>query len=145
MNLDLFLDRLNTMQRSISITTPVVMTVKRIYWGAPSGAISELPAIINTLSETERTLGMGARKESRYRVSVQMLVARATPEDDRNNRLATNFWFAAKHAFDADRTIGGTVTFATLLGANPTVPLLLQHGGQAYIGFDAFLDIQVFE
>lgn len=145
MNFDLFIDRLNTLQRSIGITLPVVMTVKRTYWGGPSGAISDLPAVINTLAEPDRSLGMGARREARYRVTVQLLVARATPEDERSSRIATAFWFAAKTAFDADRTIGGTVTHSILQGANPTVPVLLQHGGQAYIGFDALLDIQNIE
>lgn len=145
MNFDLFIDRLNALQRSISIMSPVAMTVKRTYWGAPSGAISDLPAVINTLSEPERTLGMGARREARYRVVVQILVARATPEDERSSRIATAFWFAAKAAFDADRTIGGTVMHAILQGANPTVPVLLQHGGQAYVGLDAVLEIDHIE
>ena len=145
MNFDLFIDRLNSLQRSISISSPVSMVVKRTYWGAPAGAISDLPAIINTLSEPERSLGMGARRESMYRVAVQILVARATPEDERSSRIATAFWFAAKAVFDADRTIGSTVTHAILQGANPTVPVLLQHGGQAYIGVDALLDIDHIE
>lgn len=145
MNIDLFIERLSVIQQAISIASPVTLTVKRSYWGGPVGAIGDLPAIINTLAEPDRTLGMGVRREARYRVTVQLLAARATPEDMRSSRIATAFWFAAKAAFDADRTIGGTVTHAALQGANPTVPVLLQHAGQAYIGFDAVLDIQNIE
>lgn len=141
MNIELFIDRLHALQRTIAIATPDAQVVKRCYWGAPSTALVDLPAIINTMTEMERTLGMGMRKESAYRITVQMLVARATPEDERSSRLATAFWFAAKNAFDNDRTIGGTVLISTLQGANPTVPVLLQHNGQAYVGVDAYLDI----
>lgn len=143
MNIDLFIERLQTLQNSISISTPHPVSVKRSYWGAPSTALGDIPAFINTLSDTDRALGMGARKEGRIRVTVQLLVARGTTEDERSSRIATSFWFATKQAFDNDRTIGGTVLFSTLQGASTTVPVLLQHGGQAYIGFDAFLDALV--
>ncbi len=142
MNFDLFLDKLNALEKTISITSPVAMQVKRVYWGAPSDAISDLPCIINALAEPDRTLGMANRREERYRINVQLLAARATPEDERSSRIATALWFAAKDVFDADPSIGGTVTFAVLRGANPTAPVLLQHGGQAYIGFDGFLEVQ---
>ncbi|MBT9176899.1 MAG: hypothetical protein DDT20_01224 [Firmicutes bacterium] len=141
MNLDLFLARLTALQQTIAITTPVVSAVKRSYWGSPAGAVTDLPCIINALTEPERTLGMGARREEKYRINVQLLAARATPEDERSSRIATNFWFSAKDVFDANPTVGGTVMYAILRGASPTVPVILQHGGQAYIGFDAFLDV----
>jgi len=143
MNIDQFIANLQTLQNSINIVAPHPTSVKRSYWGAPSAAISDMPAFINTLSDTERALGMGTRMEGRVRVTVQLLVARATTEDERSSRLATSLWFAAKQAFDNDRTIGGTVLFSTLQGASTTVPVLLQHGGQAYIGFDAYLDAMV--
>jgi len=139
LNFDLFLDRLFTLQRSITITSPVNLTVRRAYWGAPSENITDLPCFINTLSETERVLGMGTRREEQIRINMQLLAARARPEDERSSRIASAFWFAAKNVFDADTTIGGSVVFSTLQGANPTVPVLLQHSNTAYIGFDAVL------
>lgn len=142
MNFTQFLDRLNALQLTISITTPIAANVRHCYWGAPAGAIAHLPAIINDMAETERSVGMGMRGEARYRIGVQLLAARATPEDLRSSIIATQFWFAAKQVFDANPTISGSVTHAILRGANPTVPVLVQHGGQAYIGFDATLDIQ---
>lgn len=145
MNFDAFLTALNNIQRSIAITSPVSQTIRRTHWGPPAGTVNELPCIINIMSETDRTLGMARRRESVYRISVQALIARATPEDERSGRIATAFWFAAKTAFDSDSTIGGTVTHARLVGAHPTVPVILQHAGQAYIGFDATLEIQQVE
>jgi len=145
MNFDVFLDRLIALEKTIGITSPVAATVKRVYFGAPANSISDLPCVINTLAEPERTLGMAGRREERYRINIQLLVARAAPEDERSSRIAAAFWFAAKNAFDADTSIGGTVMFSTLRGANPTVPVILQHGGQAYIGFDAFLDVRSIE
>ncbi len=142
MNFDLFLDKLIALEKTISITSPITSTVKRVYFGGPADAITDLPCIINALAEPDRTLGMANRREERYRINVQLLAARATPEDERSSRVATAFWFAAKNVFDADPTISGTVMFAVLRGANPTVPVILQHGGQAYIGFDGYLEMQ---
>ena len=145
MNFDTFLDKLILLEKTISITSPITSTVKRVYFGAPPGAITDLPCVINALAEPERTLGMANRREEKYRINVQLLVARATSEDERSSRIAASFWFSAKTAFDANVTIGGTVMFSTLRGANPTVPVILQHGGQAYIGFDGFLEVQNIE
>jgi len=142
LNFDQFLDALFALERTISITSPVAMTVRRTYWGAPTDSITDLPCIINTLAETDRTLGMGTRREENFRIIIQFLAVRAMPEDERSSRIATAFWFAAKNAFDANTTISGTVTFSTLRGADSTVPVILQHGGLAYVGFDGFLEAQ---
>lgn len=145
MNFDAFLDNLIALEKTISINSPVTAKVKRAYFGAPADAITDLPCIINALAEPERTLGMGNRRAEKYRINIQLLAARATMEDERSSRIAAAFWFAAKNVFDADPSIGGTVMFSTLRGANPTVPVLLQHGGQAYIGFDGLLEVQNIE
>ena len=145
MNFDLFLDKLIALEKTISITSPVALQVRRAYFGAPADAITDLPCVINALAEPERTLGMAGRREEKYRINVQLLAARATSEDERSSRIAAAFWFSAKGVFDVDTTIGGTVMFSTLRGANPTVPVLLQHSGMAYIGFDGFLEVQNIE
>ena len=144
MNFDTFWSKLETLEKGIKITSPATLQVKRAYWGAPPQAITDLPCVINALSEPDRVLGFGTRDQA-LQVQVQLLVARATVEDTRSSLNATAFWFAAKDAFDADITLGGTVVFSTLKGGTPTVPVILQHGGQAYIGFDAVLQIQDFE
>lgn len=140
MNFDTFWTNLRALEEGIAITSPVAMTVKRAYWGAPPSALPDLPCVINALSEPDRALGFGSR-DQRLRVHVQLLAARIAVEDERSSRIATAFWFAAKNKFDLDLTIGGTVSLSALQGADPTVPVLLTHGGQAYIGFNAFLDI----
>lgn len=145
MNFDSFWIALKALEESVAITSPVTAQVKRAYWGAPAGQALDLPCAINALSEPERTLGLGNRREQRMQVRLQLLAARATPEDEQSSRIATAFWFAAKSKFDADTSIGGTVMFSTLRGADPTVPVILQHAGQGYIGFDAILEIQQIE
>lgn len=142
MTFQAFWAALQSLEQSIAITSPVAMQVKRAYWGAPTGQALDLPCVINALSEPERTIGLGGRRHERMTVTVQLLAARATPEDERSSIIATEFWQAAKGAFDADATIGGTVMHAVLRGGSPTVPVVLQHAGQAYIGFDAALEIQ---
>jgi len=140
-NFTTFQTNLTTLQNGIAITAPVALQVKRTYWGAPPVAITDLPCVINTLTESERDLGFGTR-DQKVTVSVQLLVAKALVEDTRSSLLATAFWFAAKNRFDSDLTIGGAVSLSRLLGAQPTVPVLLVVGGQAYVGFDAVLEIQ---
>ncbi|GEM_PF-4364503 len=141
MNFDTFLTKLSSLQKSISITSPTSQSVERVHWGAPPGTISDLPCVVNALTESERTLGFGSRDQN-FQINVQLWVARARVEDDRSGKIATAFWFAAKDAFDEDPTIDGSVSFSTLRGAVPTVPVILSHGGQAYVGFNAMLDIQ---
>lgn len=147
MNFNAFWSKLAALEKEIQITSPVKLAVANTYWGAPPKALSALPAVINALSETERTLGFGSR-DQRLRISVQLLAARATVEDERSSQIATALWFAAKDAFDGDTTIGGTVSLSTLRGGDPTVPVILTHAGQAYIGFNAYLeihDVEAFE
>ena len=141
MNFDSFYTKLEALEKSIKITSPTSTQVKRAYWGAPGKAIADLPCVVNALTETERTLGFGSRDQM-VRINVQLLATKSTVEDPRSSRTATALWFAAKDAFDRDTSIGGTVAWSTLRGADPTVPVILVHAGQAYIGFNAFLDIQ---
>ncbi len=144
MNFTTFWTNLETLEKTIAITSPATAQVKAAYWGATPQTINDLPCVINALSEPDRVLGFGSR-DQRGRISVQLLAARATPEDTRSSIIATAFWQAAKNAFDGDVTIGGAVSFSTLKGADPTVPVILTHAGQAYIGFNAYLDLHDFE
>src|SRR5690554_55398 len=144
MDFNTFWNNLRTLEKEISITSPVAKTVKNAYWGTPPKAVGSLPAVINTLSEADRTLGFGSR-DQRIQVNVQLLVAKATVEDERSCMIATAFWFASKDAFDKDYNLGGSVSMATLVGADPTVPVILVHAGQAYIGFNAVLTLQAVE
>jgi hypothetical protein len=139
-NFTTFKTNLETLQKTIAITTPATAKIQRVYWGAPGGSVTELPCIFNALVEPDRTLGFGSREQG-LRVSVQCLVQKATVEDEAAGLRATALWFAAKDAFDADYNLSGAVSFCTLKGGNPTVPVILQHAGEAYIGFDAVLEI----
>ncbi len=141
MNFTTFRTNLETLEKTIAITSPVAMQVKKAYWGAPQQEIADLPCVINALAEPERTIGFGSR-DQRLRVNVQLMVARATVENERSSLIATAFWFAAKDAFDKDITFSGAVSLSVLRGADPTVPVILTHGGQSYIGFNAVLEIQ---
>ncbi len=141
MNFTTFKTNLEALEKTISVTSPTTATVKRTYWGASAKAITDLPCMINALSETERTIGFGSR-DQRLRINVQLLVAKVGAEDDISSLLATALWFDAKDKFDSDITIGGTVSLSVLRGAEPTVPVILTHAGEAYIGFNAVLDIQ---
>lgn len=145
MEFNAFWTALQSLEKSISIKSPIRTRVKAAYWGAPSSkAIVDLPCVINTMSEPGRILGFGSRDQD-LRISVQLLAAKATVENDRSSVIATALWFAAKDVFDHDYTLGGNVSFTTLQGADQTVPVILGHAGQVYIGFNAVLEIRAFE
>lgn len=145
MNFTAFWNNLKALEESIAITSPVMKKVHIAYWGAPyQSQEPELPCFVNALSEPDRVIGFGNR-DQRFRISVQLLVAKATVEDPQSSMIATAFWFAAKDAFDYDITFGDTVNISVLKGSDPTVPVILQHGGAAYIGFNAILEIQSVE
>jgi hypothetical protein len=144
MNFTTFWQKLEALEKTIAITSPTTKQVKTAYWGATPQAITDLPCVINALSEPDRVLGFGSR-DQKLRINVQCLVAKATVEDARSSQIATAMWFAAKDKFDRDVTITNTVSFSTLKGTDPTVPVILTHAGQAYIGFSAILEIHDFE
>jgi hypothetical protein len=141
MNYSTFKTKLLAIETGISITSPTSMTIKRAYWGVPDGSIVELPTVINSMSETDRILGFGSRDQM-LRIVINAFVAKVQTENETSCDIATAFWFAMKDAFDGDHTITDTVSMATLRGAEPTVPVLLNYAGQAYIGINAYLDIQ---
>ncbi|MFA7462334.1 MAG: hypothetical protein WCY59_04215, partial [Anaerovoracaceae bacterium] len=70
MNFTNFWTDLQNLEKKIKITSPGTIKVKAVYWGAPPQAISDLPAIINALSESDRVLGFGSR-DQRLRINVQ--------------------------------------------------------------------------
>ncbi len=141
MNFSTFNTELQKLEKTIKITSPVTKQVQRVYWGAPPAVINDLPAIINTLTEPERVLGFGSRAQN-MRIIVQLLAAKARPEDTTAGEIATALWFAARDVFDKAYTISGTTSFATLQGADPTVPVILTHADMAYVGFNAYLIIK---
>jgi hypothetical protein len=138
-----FWTRLKALEKTIQVTSPYSAQVQDAFWGGPpqSTDVVDLPCVINSMTESGRDLGFGARDQD-LRISIQLLAAKIGIEDDRSGLLATAFWFAAKDAFDADQTIGSTVSLSVLRGGDPTVPVVLQHGGVGYIGFNAVLEIK---
>lgn len=143
MNFTAFWTALQTLEKSIAVTSPSAKQVKAAYWGGPSQAFAppDFPCVINSLSESERVLGFGSRNQN-LRINVQMLVSDATIDDPAASMLATAMWFATLDKFDANQTLDGTVALSVLKGQDPTVPVILQWAGQTYIGFSAVLDVQ---
>ena len=135
-----FLKQLEIITKTIKIGKPVNLQVKRLYWGAPTQTIADLPAVIATMTEPERTLGFGSREQI-IRVNLQLMVGKSMPDNSTLAEAATVLWFAAKRVFDKNTSINGTVEWSTLRGADPTVPVILQHSGYTYIGFNSYLDI----
>lgn len=140
MNFTTFKTKLETLLKSIAITAPVAAQIKNAHLGALPNALS-LPTARWDLTDNQRQIGFGSR-DQRYSVNIQVLISEMGAEDQHSSLKAFNFWSAAKDKFDADITIGGTVSLSVLQGGVPTVPVIIEHGGKAYIGFTAVLDIQ---
>jgi len=143
-----FWKALQNLEKSISIDSPTKISIKRAYWGAPQNELNELPCAINVMSEPDRSVGFGGGRNQKLQIHIHVAVAKASVENEHSSMTTTALWFAAKDAFDRDRTIGGTVSLSLLRGGGsnvapqPVAPVILQHGGQAYIGFSAVLDVQ---
>ncbi|MDD2252675.1 MAG: hypothetical protein PHQ10_06910 [Dehalococcoidales bacterium] len=144
MDFSTFKTNLGTLVKAVKITTPATVQINRFFWGAPTQAVTDLPAVIGALTESERTLGFGSR-EQMVRINLQVMVAKASPDNTKNADIATALWFAFKDTFDKSATVNGAVAWSTLRGGDPTVPVILTHAGQAYIGFNSYLDIQDYE
>lgn len=142
MNFALFLEKLEELEKTIAITSPVNSRVRAVYTGAPGETLTTLPCVINTFSETQRDVGFGGRDETLL-VNIQLMATRSPNVNA--SMAAAALWFAAKDVFDADRTIGGTVAVSTLRSSDPGFPVLLTHGGATYIGFSAVLEVRVAE
>lgn len=136
------LDRIVAIQQSLSITSPVALSIKRAYkYVPPQEAALDLPCWQNSWTMVSETRGFGSR-EQLYTVNMQLLVADA--DQDRAADIATAFHVALVDALDNDRTLGGTVTRQDLRGGNPTL-VVFERSGNVYLGLNLFLDLVMYE
>lgn len=140
--LRLALDRITEIQKAISIDDPMRVDIQAAYKLVPPASVQlpDLPCFLNTWT----LVGMETNPEMRtlrYQVSMQCVVARATVEDDISADIATALFEQALDDFGHDIALAGTVTIAIMRGGDPT--LVIIERGQAYIGWQAILDIQI--
>jgi hypothetical protein len=140
------LDKLVTLEKSLSITSPMALSVKDAYKYIPpqTHTLIELPVWMNTWRLNEMSWLPGNQRMSSYSVNMRLAAISATVEQDRGADIATSFWEALIKALRNDVKLGGTIDQHKLRSEGPTL-VVLEFAGKAYIGLDVWLDIDVIE
>lgn len=137
--------QIQTIEAALAITAPLALSVKRAYKFIPhqSSALPDLPCFMNDFTHIG-TVVMESGRELQYRVGVTFAAGEATLEDDYSADIAAAFWQQALDIFGTKVDLGNTVTMALLRGDDPTLAII-ERGGYAYVGWNAFLDISIVE
>lgn len=139
------MDRIVEIEEGLTVETPSTYAVKKVYRSFLDPQY-ELPG--PRVFQNEWTFmpidpsRMMSLREIKYAVRLQFLAAEAIADSQNAVLIAEAFWEATLAAFCQDVGLAGTATRALLRGAEPTVGLI-QRAGKAYIGFEAFLDVEI--
>ena len=140
------LDKLVTLEKGLSITSPTALSVKDAYKYIPpqTHTLIELPVWMNAWRLNEMSWLPGNQRMSSYSVNMRLAATSATVEQDRGADTATSFWEALIKALRNDVKLGGTIDQHKLRSEGPTL-VVLEFAGKSYIGLDVWLDIDVIE
>lgn len=134
------------LQASVAITRPSNMQVRKAWpvGPPPDAALVDLPAWTNefTFTGEDRDLSLRLQRGT-YRM--QLHIQQYQPTSD--HRVAHAFVDAVIAAFDAHQKLtdaagAQTIGVQAIRGGNPTVTRL-ERGGQAYLGIDLYLDVEL--
>jgi hypothetical protein len=141
-------------EQGLSITDPANISVKRVYKYQPRQGhqITDMPCFTHNWSFTEllpRELSLHWRN---YTVRMQFFCAKAGADDERNYDVATAFWEVTLDTYTylvenpavdiGGISLGGLVLKASLRGGEAGIDTLTW-AEQPYIGWEAFLDVQI--
>lgn len=142
-NIRAALDKLILLQAGLSISSPASIAVKKAYKYVPDRNISlpDTPCWMNTFTHVRRERHHGQRDDF-YIVNCRLAVNDA--DLDRAADIATAFHEAFADALDGNVTLNGTVVVANLRGGDPTL-VLVDWGGQSYVGLNEFVDLEIIE
>jgi hypothetical protein len=140
------LDKLVTLEKGLSITSPVNLSVKDAHKYIPPQThnVVETPVWMNAWRLNEMSWLPGNQRMSSYSINMRLAAISATVEQDRGADIATSFWEALIKALRNDVNLGGTIDQHKLRSEGPTL-VVLEFAGKAYIGLDVWLDIDVIE
>jgi hypothetical protein len=149
------LSELLVIERSLVITDPVNMSVKRVWNYSPpvSVALPDVPAFTNAWTMQDYTrptflvgsqAGAGSSRNQQYAIHMQFYAGLVSAEADRLADIATAFHVAFMDALDAAGNLNGTVMGAVPRGGDPTLGLL-ERGGKPYVGLDLYLDVLLYD
>lgn len=145
MNIADVIDAVAAVQLGISIDDPAMEMRAAFAYVPDAKAALPIPAWVNSWSMPSHSAQFSNRSVI-YTVHMQLFAVPAAVEQERAMRVCSLFHEQVLLAFeDLDNsTLGATVSIHTLRGNDPTMGRL-EHGGQAYIGLDYLLDVQMQE
>lgn len=139
------LDRIVEIESGLVITEPIPATVTKAYryFLDPQSSLPGPRVFQNewTMQPIDPARMMTLR-ELTFVVRMQFIAGPSLPDAERTIDIGTSFFEAALAAFCGDVSLNGTATRALLRGEEPTLGLITR-GGATYIGWEAFLDIQI--
>jgi hypothetical protein len=138
------LDGLVAVQAAVAVTAPRALAVRRVYRFHPvPGMAIEAPCFANEVSATAWDPVWGSPVALRLTVHTRLFVARVgAGDDDLLADLVAALVDDYLRRLDADPTLGGqALAIENVRGHTPTLPLLLEHGGQGYLGAVLYVDV----
>lgn len=132
--------------QDLAITAPVQTSIKKAYryFLPPSKAIADLPCAMVTFEQRPVVFGP-ALLHKPYTFRIVIYADKA--ESDTGPEKAANFMdaFVSKLAESSETIrLGGTVSLIqNLRGQTPETLGIQERGGNAYIGLELFLDVQI--
>lgn len=135
------MNALQSIQLGLAITEPFPLAVKEAYKFVPkANQVISPPAWVNNWT-LNRVDGPGGQyRKQYYTVAMNLYAMPAAPDADIATDVASAFHAAFVDALDLKVNLSGTVSVATLRGADPTLGIL-ERGGVSYIGLSLFLDL----
>lgn len=108
------LDQIIAIQKSLAITTPTALTVKKAFRTVPrqEGNLPDLPAFINVVGQGRETRGPTGQRTHTYDVHMQLFIGNA--DTDVGADIALAFHDQVLAAFDGHVTLSGTCTLQSL-------------------------------
>lgn len=139
------MDAVTELQASLTVSEPDNYSVTKVYryFLDPQYELSGPRVFMNewTFKPVDFSRMMALR-ELEYAIRMQFMAAEAIADAARTTLVAEAFWEATMNLFCQNVGLKGTATRALLRGAEPTIGLIVR-GGKAYIGFEAYLDVQI--
>lgn len=138
------LDRLVALEQAVQVAAPRPTQVRRVYRYHPvPGTAIEPPCFANEVSVTGWGAAWGVAALVRMTVHVRLFAARAgTGDDDLWADVVAGLVDDFVRRLDLNPTLDGqALAVENVRGHTPTLPLLLEHNGQGYLGAVLYLDV----
>jgi hypothetical protein len=135
------MNKVTTLQESLSITAPVSSSILRAYKYMPpmSSSLPDCPCWINAWSLQNQELAISLRVLF-YTIRMQLVIDDA--DQDQAADIASAYMNAFIDEHYKDVQLDGSCNVSYLRGGDPTLAVL-SWAGRDYIGLDLYLDVEL--